>query len=543
MALRSVKFENYRSFRDGAAELPLNQEFLGIVGVNNAGKSSLLRAFWELRSAFDRVASIRPGAAELRQFFSVGGLGGTTVRLLPGERIEPAGAGAVVKPKVSLVIERSTSDPEQVHEVRIFIGDAGVIRGELLMGDGTVISYAEVQNILNLTDPNPSGVISQFELHSGVKMRVDWIEAISHLRDLASSVYVGAFRNSINAGGNPYYDLAVGRDFISAFNNYKTGPDPAANEAIQKMTDEIADIFGIQQFDVSPSADGSQLRYIIDGVSHRDSELGAGIAQFVIVAATVLVKKPWLLLIDEPELNLHASLQLRFLTLLAQYVSGPVIFSSHSLGLARAGADRILVASRNSRGSSILRDYQASTNLAQTLGELGYGGLHDEAYKAVLLVEGVTEVRAMLELLRKYGVRNEVLCIPLGGDNLAVKGRDLELDQLRQLSPLTFAIVDSEGTKAGPAHSRRRAFAETCAHLGIECLVLERRAIENYLNHPASDSVMGITDASSIAPYDPAPTGWSKEKNWRAIRGIDRSHFDDTDLGKFVAKIAERVIK
>jgi ABC-type cobalamin/Fe3+-siderophores transport system ATPase subunit len=546
MTLKSITFKNYRSFGRSGAEIPLNDEFVGIVGVNNAGKSTLLRAFYELRPVFAMLAGMRLGNESLRGALMARGDGpSVSLALSSGEQIAPKNGTPDDLPTIILKFERDPGGVSSlIEELAIEIVDGTVIRLTIRPTSGEDILREDVNEARPVPGPENQGPLLEIHYGGGTRsVRVNWDEIIPDLSRLARSLYVGAFRNAINSGGSDYYDLSIGRDFIERFKNYRSGPIPNENESIQQMADAIAEIFGFERMEVNPASDGSHLRYLIDGGSFRDSELGAGIAQFVIVAANVLVNRPNILLIDEPELNLHASLQLRFLTLLAKYVSGPVIFASHSLGLTRAAADRVFVASRDKSGHSILNDYQESINLSLTLGELGYGGLHDATFKAVLLVEGVTEVRALQELLVKYGVRNQVVIVQLGGDTMAVGGRAQELAELRRLSDHVYAIVDSEReTPGSPAASRRLAFAKDCAEQGIECLVLERRAIENYLNHDASDRAMNIVGSAGLGPFDAPILGWSKGANWRAVQAIPKVHFDGTDLGNLVSKIATFVL-
>jgi hypothetical protein len=126
------------------------------------------------------------------------------------------------------------------------------------------------------------------------------------------------------------------------------------------------------------------------------------------------------------------------------------------------------VSRENYRASDVALANQAVLDL----GELGYGGLNDCAYKAVLLVEGVSEVKLFQELHNKFGARNEVVIVPLGGDSLASGKSDCELAELRRLSDTTFAVVDSERQgKGAPAAKRRRDFQASCEALGIDCLV------------------------------------------------------------------------
>src|SRR5207247_1453482 len=121
--------------------------------------------------------------------------------------------------------------------------------------------------------------------------------------DMVSTLYIGPFRNAINVGtGSPYWDIDIGQSFIRTWRDWKTGASKARNEAIVKLTNEIRGIFEYSQLEISASADEQTLQFIIDGRSYRLSELGSGLAQFVLVIANAAIKKPAFILIDEPEL-------------------------------------------------------------------------------------------------------------------------------------------------------------------------------------------------------------------------------------------------
>jgi len=51
------------------------------------------------------------------------------------------------------------------------------------------------------------------------------------------------------------------------------------------------------------------------------------------VLGNAALKKPSFILIDEPEISLHPSLQLKFLMKLAGYASEGVVFATHNIGL------------------------------------------------------------------------------------------------------------------------------------------------------------------------------------------------------------------
>jgi hypothetical protein len=73
--------------------------------------------------------------------------------------------------------------------------------------------------------------------------------------------------------------------------------------------------------------------------------------------------------------------------------------------------------------------------------------------------------------------------------------------------------------------SNRLKFAEACRAQEIRCLVLERRAIENYLDLPIASIEFRKDDASDFGPFDLSDESWSwnKERNWRIARAMSRA--------------------
>ena len=409
---------------------------------------------------------------------------------------------------------------------------------ELVLADGTIVAGGDVEIIASMYG---DGV--RHDIRSDSTHFVDLLMLADAVRPLLNTLYVGAFRSAIGASGSAYYDLSVGSSFISAFANAKSGPSWSENEAITAMSRRIAGLLGFSSLEVNASPGNGELTYTVDDWSLRGSELGAGVAQFVVVTASVLLKRPEFLLIDEPEMNLHASLQQDFLTMLASYTGSGVIFSTHSLGLARTTADRIVVCQRTDGGvtASLM---ERSTRLSLALGELGYGGIPDENHAAVLLVEGPTEIRVLHLFLGLYGVRGEVVIVSLGGSDYISAGKDYGLEELSRLAPQVFALVDSErDSENDPVPKNRQQFLDTCAAASIDCHILSRRALENYLDQAIAGEVLRPAKAEPFGHFDkpPASWSWSKEKNWRVAERMPRSSLDDTDLGDFLARLAAAV--
>lgn len=268
-------------------------------------------------------------------------------------------------------------------------------------------------------------------------------------------------------------------------------------------------------------------------------ELGAGLAHSVVVLADVAVQQPAFILVDEPEFNLHPSLQLDFLTTLGSYARHGVLFTTHSVGLARASADRIYSV-RMENGASRVQPYEQTPRLAEFIGELSFSGYQELGFDQILMVEGPTEVKTIQQFLRLYAKDHKVVLLPLGGAGLIRAGVAAELSEVKRITDNVAVLIDSERAADGtPLGADREAFVQDCATIGIDRHVMSRRAMENYLTTRAIQQVKG-DKYSQLGPYDAlkdAPMRWAKSENWRIARAMIRAELDGTDLGRFLTAL------
>jgi len=358
---------------------------------------------------------------------------------------------------------------------------------------------------------------------------------------LAQCLYVGPFRNAINIGGrDDYFDIKVGQQFIQTWRQYKMGMDTMQNEAMYRLTQDIRELFGFDYLEINPTPADETLQVFIDAKSYKLPELGSGIAQFIVVLANIAIKRPSFVLIDEPELNLHPSLQLSFLTTLTSYATEGVLFGTHSLGLARASAERIYSLRRLSEGRSEIRPYDSIPDLPQFLGELGYSAYRELGIEKVLLVEGPSDLKTVQQFLRKYGKEHSFLLLQLGGASLINGQAALALAEIQRISGHVFALIDSEkGNDGDPVAQDRLDFQLVCQHLGSNCHILHRRALDNYFSDRAVKIVKG-TSYRSLGPYerlDNASPAWGKAEGWRIVLEMTAEEINLTDLGAFLAAI------
>jgi hypothetical protein len=169
---------------------------------------------------------------------------------------------------------------------------------------------------------------------------------------------------------------------------------------------------------------------------------------------------------------------------------------------------------------------------------LSFAGYKELGFDKVLLVEGVTDLRAVHHFLTFYGKQDKVVLLPLGGNSMINGKRKDELQEVLRICPDVSALIDSEKDSATATLAPgRRAFAAVCASLSppIRCKALDRRAIENYLTDAAVKLVMGPAE-SALAPYDPPPKKW-KVDNWRVAEEMQKADIESTDLGALEAGV------
>ena len=530
-----IEIKNYRCFSDeNPARVTVRDGFTAFIGPNNAGKSTALKFFYEFRNLF-RLFSVRDISANQSNITKNMWTGDTTAVAPLFERnlheLFHAGNDRDIEFKLRLL------EPDEGHvEVAKFVVNR--TSGSVMM---SVVVRRNGQSILL-----PRQNYSNMEIRDGRWLSqngnifLDANEIISVASQLADSIYVGAFRNAIQVGSSTaYYDLKIGQAFIEEWRNFKTGPDPDQNLAAFQLTNEIREIFGFHNFEINPSADGKTLQLFVDDNSYVLSELGAGLAQFVILLAFVATRRPHLVLIDEPELNLHPRLQQDLLMGLKNYAQGPIIFATHNLGLARAVANGIYVC-RKLESSTEIRPLSGHPRLAELLGELSFGGYQEIGFDKLLLVEGPHDVTAFRELLRLYGKDHEVVLMPLGGSSMINGEIEEQLHEIKRITSNIYAVVDSErdSESAGPAENVIR-FAAACENTGITCHILERRAFENYLPLHAIQQVKGSKygPLKSYQALNSLEPKWAKAENATIARAMKRDDIEGTDLGDFLHKL------
>jgi predicted ATPase len=529
-----ITIKNYRGFTDEEpATFEIGEGFTAFLGKNNAGKSSAKLLFYELRPLFGNLLQMNAQSAP--GFFQLLG-GGFHDFNYPGVT-DPEELFNNRNPRpISIEIEVVGATPIAAH--RNWITKIVLRADRSPPQRWTMVAYGGNGQPIH----SPQGWVTTEPriAHSPDRqIEVEALQIAEVLEALFGARYYGPFRNAINVGGTDHYDLKTGTSFIDLWNTWKTSGVKAQTRAIGQVTEDIRRLFEFEQLEINASTSVHTLMVTIDRQTYRLAELGSGIAQFIMVLGNAATTRPTIVLIDEPETNLHPSLQIDFLLALAQYATVGCVFSTHSVGLARSVAQRIYSFQKGERGP-LVRPFEATPNYIEFLGELSFSVFKEMGHDRLLLVEGVNDVKAMQQLLRLVKKEHTTVILPLGGNQLAASGRELELGELTRLSNNILAVVDSERTADGsPPTERRRAFAETCNKLGIKVCLTDRRALENYFTDRAVKAAFG--DAfSALRPYQllkDAPNPWSKSDNWKVARQMTIADLAETDLGTFIQSV------
>ncbi len=506
----------YRSFGSSLASLEIRRGITALIGPNNAGKSNILRALYDARPWFSAAQQA------LRTFASDGLLGvGLNEETLPGFHCNSVDEPAEVRVSIREV-GRGSCDavitfPRNGHPPK-----------RALMIDGSELSISRVEEATGIVrvDGIPDSRLSA--LHET-------------LRCWSDTQFLPAFRNAINAGASRHFDTHIGTGFVNSWRSIRTGANRTKQEAALRVVEDIRRLAGYRTLEIDADQSANDLILRIDGRHYMLGEVGGGMAQLILALATAGIRRPQLILIDEPELNLHPSLQADFLTTLASYAKHGVLCATHSLGLARTVADRLWSVSRTADdGFSRVAPFERDGNLSELLGAMMYAGRSDLGFDRVLLVEGVHEVKTFQQWLRLFGKDHRVAVLPLGGTALICGGRELELGEFARIAKGVTAIIDSErASEVAPLTSSREAFACCCKAAGIACHVLERRATENYLSERAVRATLGAS-ASGLGPFDARTgtgQGWAKADNWRIAREMSLGEIESTDLGRVLSAL------
>lgn len=494
-----ITIRNYRSIPyNNPITIEIDKGITFILGVNNIGKSNLLKLFYELRQSIDSHSA-----------------NSGTFGIAPGS------------------INYGSIKNQNSNEDQIVIELKGETRTHILhiVPSGGLDSNAYNQNTSyeNIVESNyhPLEVKIYYEL-------------------FRNSMYVGSFRTTTFQTSANYFDVSVGSSFIRQWDSWATGTSLENRIKIRSLKNELKELFGFSHFDIITNQDKTNLIVETDDGSFLLDELGGGISHFILVLGNALIKNPSFILIDEPENALHPKMQEVFVRTLASKAKYGLIATSHSIGLARSiGADRIYSLSKDSNGRLSLHQYgdNYKPSVVNSINELSYSQFVELGGNNILLVEGATDIKCFKEILRKYAIEQHFIIMDLGGSGLISESRREELSELKRLNAKSYSVIfDSEILhEDAPLKDKLQKFKNMCIELSFNVFPTEFHSTDNYLSQEVISKELG-SGYTALSKYEklnnrPPHNKWGKSLNWKMFREMKKEDFTGTKLDEFIISV------
>jgi hypothetical protein len=264
MSIR-LTIKNYRCFV-APAVVEFNPGFTAFVGVNNAGKSALIRFLVEFRNLFHLLRD----PSHLQN--SVGDGWGNPFQILHVFDSDEVFSNLNDKP-IELGIEFLLDEP-----IAPIIPTDITITVERSLRWRTKVFHKQQQTSF------AGGVGWSHENIMSVQQepRVDFRRFMQLVNVFCNTLYIGPFRNIINVGANTaYFDIQIGDAFVAQFRELKTGPSKKSSIGIQRLIDDVRKIFEFTSLSIDPSSDNHSLHITVNGKPFKQHELGSGLSQFL----------------------------------------------------------------------------------------------------------------------------------------------------------------------------------------------------------------------------------------------------------------------
>jgi hypothetical protein len=232
-----LTIKNYRCFASPVT-VELSKGFTAFVGVNNAGKSALMRFLVEMRQLF----GILQDPNVLMQSLSQSPISFTALHVTDPQEIFSNLNTYGMEFSFDFTPNHDDSVANEPAKIAFKVDRNLLCYLEIYLINGTVISRSETR---------PTDLKDHTSLHLQSGEIVDLSELMQITRVLSSTLYVGPFRNAINIGAREdYFDIMVGDSFIKKFRQLKTGSSKRESTGIQELTDNIRKIFEFEILEI-----------------------------------------------------------------------------------------------------------------------------------------------------------------------------------------------------------------------------------------------------------------------------------------------------
>jgi putative ATP-dependent endonuclease of OLD family len=471
MRLARIGLAYFRSIGEAPAIIDLRKRVTLVIGANNSGKSNVLAAICLIQEKQGLLDRLSPTDTHLRdaQYF----------------------------PRVfaDLLIEAEDEFPERrpgelIRFVREFSGDDPRWIESPLRN----ISFDALDGLLfSITNKNfvRTRVLAEEELEPTIS---DLSQRLyrSQLSTLPRVVLIPQHRQIAKAESYAIHGPGI-IDILAAWQHPTIGSDRDA-EKFSKVQELLR--MHLHLPDACLEVDHDKKAIIVRRKNLRLplESYGTGIHQLIILAVAVLSNDNAIIAIEEPEVNLHPTLQREFLRFLLDSTNNYYLISTHSNALIEP-SDQIDVLHVALVGqTTVPRLVQTPSETLALLRDLGTRASDLLQANSVIWVEGPSDriyLNRWLSLLAPdliEGIHYSIMFY--GGRLLSHLSFDREgetplddLIRLLRINQYSAILIDSDrSSKRGHLNDTKRRIKEEADNHSVYCWITDGREIENYLD-------------------------------------------------------------
>lgn len=494
MYLSKLTLDNFLPYESATMTLPATG-LMFIAGANNSGKSALLAAFDVAAGRADSRAWRFAGAADPAQIVATYTLSEderqSLVDLAQQQEFKPAwmASEAFTKARITFMETGAFMSATEV----ALTGQDGGMRPIAQRTFGSINTFTESKvNVVALLGQQPAGAEWQLqETASG--------SSSSHNggdNSLITSAYIGELWSQWASPLYHFSGIRTGTEYASQVVGVGQGLQPTgANLAVCLLHlfsqsapewDEIQRVISQVLPDVgrlvAPVAGNQVEAAFIDpasGSRRNIKNLGAGVEQVLMTTYVGATQPPGsVILIEEPETNLHAAAERELLRHLTEWAKVRVIvLSTHStvfLDQAAATSSATWLVERKN-GKSTIRN--ADTDFSSVLRAVGVRLSDMLSAEKLILVEGATDAEILQNWFPELLLTRRTAVVPLGGGDRAYQVEMIEgvFDAADRLGREVLFLRDRDNLSARNLEKLQRL---------SKVELLAQRELENYLLDP-----------------------------------------------------------
>lgn len=478
MKIRKIALSNYRSIGAQPITIDFTKTVSVLIGKNNSGKSTVID-FLRLASHFAEVAS-KKGSSSSRHITE------------EDKHLKKSGNN----PIVSIYLDRSHL---QYYEL-----EKGDVEGD------PDIHFKVVGNKMNITSTFLEKLSNTGKINFLNTKGLGGIN--SENVDLAFSQYLGNLKANENYQNEIYSQFPeiilidcterLKNDEIQQIKNWRD-PDPKKQEdrkLYRKFDYFVRELLGLKQYEIGFSATTNEVTLDIDGMILPLSSFGKGVERIIRIARHLIGVTDKLILLEEPETNLHPALQRAFFEYMIRDNDNKYVIATHSPLFATQHSDVEILHLKSVDLATIPHLVSADKSMRDTLEDIGIFPSDVLVANHVIWAEGPSDrvyLRHWIKLrhpkLKEYA---DYTIMTFGGDGISQFTVDEEEEErlinILKINPNCTVVLDSDRSTEDEEHSKEKLeFKTKCDENGINCIFTDGRGIENYVEMPVLERVLG----------------------------------------------------